>query len=287
MATPPPVDSSQRYPVALRDFCTYQNQPGDSNHMMVTPNPQGGTITTDLTLDAAAVTRDVQTEIISLEKTIGTRPFLVPTQPNLGKSVQWLFNNKSPGRVDYRNSIPPLPPPSHNHAHHMSLDNNADDHPQYMRVDGTRAFANPVTAPPAVATNQLITLAQARTAGLNSTQVEQIIQSQMSYWAQFTLTGPRPGRCKMTGGMAQGYTDGNGNLYVSFAPAGFSTLLTFVYMKLPFPGESMLGWYAYQYMEDQLVLLSMDARGAWIQFIEDIRVDRQALVCLSWMAVGV
>lgn len=288
MPTPPPVDSTQRYPIALRDFMTYQNQPGDSNHIVNTPNPGpgGGMITTDLTIDAAAVTRDIETEVVSLEKTIGAKPFLVPQQTTLGKSVVWLYNNKSPGKVDARNSVNPLPMPSHNHPHPLSTDLSSDDHDQYVRVDGARGFNNPVTAPPATSSGHLITLAQARGAGLTAPQVESVIQAQLAADAAYTVTAFGGGRFRMAGGWYYGYTNVNGDIYVDFGPAGFSQLMTFVYMKMPYPGESMLGWYQYQYVEDQLILLSMNQAGAWIQFIEDIRVDRQALVSMTWMAVG-
>jgi|SRR5215831_453966 len=288
MPVPPPVDSGQRYPVALRDFLTYQNQPGGSDRFLVTPAPiGGGTISTDQTLDAAEVTKDLQTEILSMEQTIGAKPFMVPGNPTLGMSVQWLHSFLSPGKVDARNSIPPLPPPSHNHPHRYCLDLLSDDHPQYVPVNGSRGFNNPVTAPVATASGHLITLSQARSAGLNSTQVQNIINSSLAAAAQYTITGPTAGTYRFAGGVAQGYTDANGNLYVDLSPAGFSRLVTFVYMKMPFPGQSMLGWYAYQYMEDQLILLALSPQGAWIQFIEDIRVDRQALVCMCWMALGV
>lgn len=287
MPTPPPVDSTQRYPLALRDFMTYQNQPGDSNHIVNTPNPAGGMITTDLTIDMAAVTRDVQTEIVSLENTIGRKPFLVPQQTTMGKSVVWLYNNKSPGKVDARNSVNPLPMPSHNHPHAYSTDLSSDDHEQYMRVDGTRDFLNPVTAPPATSSGQLITLAQARGAGLTAPQVEAIIQEQVADDAAYTIRGPDVRRWKMAGGWFYGYTDGNGNAYIDMSAANFAGVLSFVYMKMPYPGESMLGWYQYQYVEDQLILQAITNRGVWIQFIEDIRVDRSALVSMTWMALGI
>jgi len=49
----------------------------------------------------------------------------------------------------------------------------------------------------------------------------------------------------------------------------------------------MLGWPTFQYEEDQLILLAYDTRGAWIQFIEDIVVDRQAAVAMTWVALGI
>jgi len=278
--TPPPVPASQRYPVQIRNFVSYADQPPDPNDPKKTftvSNPDGTTTAIDLTLDSAIVTRDLHTEIVSMEQTVGQKPFLVGG--TMGSSIQFLHQNKA--------TI------GHNHLHQaMYMIHVGDDHPQYMTVDGSKAFTAPVTAPGAVAGTHLINLSQAKVAGLNRTQVEAIIQSQLkaklANLGDDFVRGPVPGqRWKMTGGFTTGYTDENGNIWVDFTPARFSEIISFIYMKNPFPGGSMLGWYAYQYMEDQLVLLGLSPQGAMIQFIEDIRVDRQALVALTWIALGI
>lgn len=292
MPVPPPVPAAQRYPLALRDFLTYEDQPGGSDNPVTTPNPYPPppTVTTDLTLDAAAVTRDLITEILSLESTIGIRPFTVPGQLTLGGSVVWLFNNKSPGRADpATGNIPPTPPPSHNHDHTKLSALTHDDHPQYMLVNGARPFTSPVTASRAQAGTQLITLFQAKAAGLNSTQVETIIQETLAAHKDSTegvITGPDSRRWKMTGGQVMGFTDINGNIFINFAPARFSGILTLVLMRMPYPLPSYWG-YGYQYEEDQLILQTLTTAGAWIQFREDIIVDRQAWVCFNWLALGI
>jgi len=288
MPTPPPVPAAQRYPVAIRDFVTYLNQPWNTSKNLVTtnPNPPPATITTDLTLFLAAVNRDLQTEILSLEKTIGIRPFTVPRNPTLGKSIQWLYSQISPGSIDARGAINPLPTPSHTHPHKQSAALDADDHPQYMRVDGTRGFTKPVTAPPGSHVNNLITLSQAQGAGLTAAQVQSIINSTLANTSDYPITGPTAGRWTMAGGYYYGPSDRYGNIWIDFNACNFHQVLSFVYMKMPFPGGSMLGWPAYQYMEDQLILLTLDNRGATIQFIEDIVVDRSATVAMTWIALG-
>ena len=291
MPAPPPVPAAQRYPLAIRDFVAYQNQPQDGTKIFIVQNLDGTTTTVDLTLDAAAVTKDLHTEIISLEQILGQKPFMTPGSNTVGRSINYLYNSKAEGHVDARNCITPPPAPSHYHRHFMLTGLGGDDHPQYMRHDGARPFTRPVTAPGAVDGDDLITLAQAKVAGLNSSQVQGIINSYLASQKldpnDHNLTGPDGRRWKMSGGFASGYTDGNGNLWVDLTPAQFSYILSFIYCKMPFPGGSMLGWYAYQYMEDQLVLLGLSPQGAMIQFIEDIRVDRQALVCMCWMALGI
>jgi hypothetical protein len=291
--------------VTIRDFVTYQDQPGDANHIITGPD---GSTPLDLTVDFAIVIKDLHTEIISMEQTIGAPPFLVPKTVSLGSSISWLFLNKAAGRVDSRGAITPPPlnlssgpgdrsgsvpqaTPMHTHAHSTSGGLAADDHPLYMRVDGARAFSAAVTAPAAISAHNLINLSQAKNAGLTSTQVSSIITSTLASQklipGEHNITGPDGRRWKMAGGVAQGYTDESGNLWVDLAPSRFSGILSFTYMKMPFPGGSMLGWYAYQYMEDQLILLALSTRGAVIQFIEDIKVDARALVCLCWMALGI
>jgi len=308
MPTPPPVTSDKRYPVAIRDFLTYEDQPGGSDRFLSSPDPTtpGATITTDLTLDAAAVTRDIQTEIISMENTIGLRPFKVPGTTNLGKSIYWLLHNLSPGHIDSRGGIIPLPP-THSHMHHDTVFNhaytdargnrhpayydNTDDHPQYVRVDGSRGFNAPVTWRTAVQPGEMITLAQAQGAGLTAAQINTMIQNSLRAALNdpnlAPCTGPRAGKFKLAGGYVYGPTDVNGVLFVDFTECHFSQVLTFVYGKNSFPGGSMLGWPTFQYEEDQLILLAYDTRGAWIQFIEDIVVDRQAAVAMTWVALGI
>jgi hypothetical protein len=274
---PPPVPASSRYPLAIRDFVTYLDQPGGAGRYLIVQNSDGTTTTIDLTLDSAVVTKDVQTEIVSLEQTIGTKPFMTPGASTVGASIQYLYNYMADR--------------THNHRHFMSKSLTADDHPQYMPVNGSRAFRAPVTAPGAKTANELINLSQAKIAGLTYTQVQATINNTLAAQklvpGEHNITGPDNRRWKMAGGVAQGYTDGNGNLWVDLSPAKFNGILSFNYMKMPFPGGSMLGWYAYQYMEDQLVLMALSNSGAMIQFIEDIAVDRQALVCMCWIALGI
>ena len=290
MPAPPPVSAGQRYPVQIRDFVTYQNQPQDGTKIFLVQNSDGTTTTVDLTLDSAAVTKDLHTEIISLESVIGRKPFMVPGSTTVGRSIQWLYNFKATGHVDARNCIIP---PGHYHRHFALRNLENDDHPQYMRRDGARPFTRPVTAPGAVDGDDLVNYSQVKPggplAGLNSAQVQALVNSDiasMHLAGEADIHGPDTRRWKMAGGVASGYTDINGNLSVDLRPAQFSGILSFIYCKMPFPGGSMLGWYAYQYMEDQLVLLGLSNTSALIQFIEDIRVDRQALVCMCWMALG-
>jgi hypothetical protein len=116
--------------------------------------------------------------------------------------------------------------------------------------------------------------------------VSSIIQATLASASSYPMTGPAPQRYRMTGGFFSGYTNASGNVFIDFSAAHFGGVLTFVFMKLPYPGGSRFG-YKYRYEEDQLHMISIANNGAWIQFIEDIVVDRQALIALTWIAVGV
>jgi hypothetical protein len=281
------------YPASIKAFLTYLNQP--STPATIVPDPdrpnQTPPATVDLTLIRGKVINEIHDEVMALEKTMGAtgaKATVIPGTTTMGGEIRYLHNYKSSGKIDpankvvYANTIP-----SHNHSHNEISALRADDHKQYMRVDGTRAFTAPVSAPNAANGHQLATLAQGQSAGLTSPQVASIIQSALTTSADHPMHGPGPGRYRMTGGFYTGQTDRNGNAFIDFSYARFSRLISFVYMKNPFPGLSMLGYYAYQYMEDQLILLSLSPQNATIQFIEDIVVDRQALIGMTWMALGV
>lgn len=311
------------YPVSLATFLTYYDQPPDpvGKPGVKTAKASDGTLI-DLTIDAALITRQIQQEIVAIEKTIGANPFRIPelrgTPPGpknppavamqgyLSHSIHWLLFNTAWGRADSNGVVPPTPPPSHNHTHGHMLSNGPtfdqhhritsvpDDHPQYMRRDGSRAFTHPVAGRNATDAHHLVTLGQVQ--GLTAAQVNQTIQDELTEnlvdpffpgVALKPMTGPDSRRWRLTGGYFYGPTDVNGNIYIDFSRARFSGLASFSYMKHQFPGQSMLGWYNFQYMEDQLILLNLSAQGAWIQFLEDIVVDRQANVAMTWMALGI
>jgi hypothetical protein len=274
MPTPPPVPSSQRYPIQLRDFCTYQDQPGDGNHILSTIDPSTGMpVTTDLTIDYAAITGDMHTEVISIEKTIGTRPFTPPSCTTVGQGIGWLYNNKA--------SL------VHGHMHGLLTALTADDHPEYELVNGRRPFTAPITAPAASNGNQLVNYNQVTGAHyITTAQFQSMLASNLASRGS-QVSDPYGQRLQMMGGVAQGYTDANGLLYVQFGSGFKNGVLTFVYMKMPYPLASYFYGYVFQYMEDQLVLMNLSNQGATIQFIEDVQVDRQAWVSLCWMAIGI
>ena len=273
------------YPTSIKSFLTYYDQPADPTKV----DPITGI---DLTIDRAMVTNEIHDEVLAMERNIGVgaqATIVIPGIRTMGGEINALFNGKANGRVDpANNAIYPLQLPTHNHTHAEMSGRGADDHPQYMRVDGARGFSAPCAGQPATAANQLTTLGQVQGQGwLNYNQVE------FAIWVTVTENRPHlcqgfPGlqRYRMTGGFFGGQTDVNGLVRIDYSSAQFHGILSLVYMKMPFPGPSAYG-YTFQYEEDQLVLLEVDNSGATIQFIEDIVVDRQAYVAMCWMVVGV
>jgi hypothetical protein len=283
------------YPASIKSFLTYQDQPGQPGHIVSDPEKPGQLppATVDLTIDRARITNEIHEEIIAMEQNLGLRSDWGKYYGlSIGKNIDALFNGKANGHPDpTNNAIYPLPPPSHNHIHAELSNKNADDHPQYMRVDGARGFTQPVAGQWATALNHLVPLAQAQSANfVTYNQVEFLIWTTVSENCPYPIAGPQwtAQRYRMTGGVTSGYTNSNGMLRVDYSAANFGGILTFVFMKMPFPGGSIAypGAYTYRYEEDQLLLYEVDNNGAWITFQEDLTVDRQALVALCWIVMG-
>jgi hypothetical protein len=282
------------YPLSIKSFLTFQDQPGTNN---IVPDPNNPTQTVDLTIDKAFITNEIHSEVLAMEQAIGTPgnpPTTIPGTTTMGAEINNLFLGKASGRVDPSNNAiyPSGVPTPHNHVHAQLSDNAADVHPQYIRVDGTRGFTAPVAAPWGTALNHLCPLGQAESVGwLNFNQVAFIVAAQTNKECPYPMvcTHDWPGmqRYRMSGGVTAGYTDANGVIYVDYSAANYSGIASFIYIKMPYPLPSYYG-YTYQYEEDQLMLYApITNQGAFIQFSEDIVVDRQAWVALCWMVLGV
>jgi hypothetical protein len=255
------------YPGSIKSFIVYQDQPGPDN----------------VTIDYAYITNEIHDEIIAVENTIGARPFTIPPAQSIGDSISALYHDTAPI--------------NHGHSHSDLINLTSDDHVQYVRTDGTRGFSQPVSSPQAWSANQLLRYDQITNAGITAAT----FLNQLNGWFsalghQVTGAGgtlpqwlwgapPRTFGWKVTAGISLGYTDANGNLFVSFAGAFQYMVLSFSFLRLPIPGGSHFG-YVYQYMEDQLLVRGISNRGAMVEFIEDIAIDKQAWVGVSWIALG-
>lgn len=95
----------------------------------------------------------LHSEVWALEQTVGPNPFAGLAYVSLSEALQDLAINKSNM--------------GHTHSHTAMNKLDGDDHPQYAKVDGSRSFRQPVTAPPAVTPNELVTLTQVQGYGFN------------------------------------------------------------------------------------------------------------------------
>lgn len=284
-----------KYPVSLASFLTYVDQPWAPGDTVTAPD---GVTQIDLTIDDAFITQQLHEEIVAVEKTIGINPYKIPPigiKP-VTTQVRWLYDNTAWGRVDANNIVQPRPPPSHNHQHGHSSGLLNDDHHQYMTVNGEisrpQGFTLPVQGYPATSGSQIVTVNQVLSYGFQTAaSAKNVIDSELVEAigdpTQAPMTGPDSRHWRITGGYFYGPSDTNGVITIDFSRAHFNGILSFIFMKRPFPGWSMLGWYNYQYMEDQLILINLTNSSASIQFIEDIVVDRQAAVSLVWIALGI
>ena len=124
------------YPVSVVNFPTFTDYP-------VGPKDIG----------YAYNINQIHSEIYGIEMTLGTNPFDGLPYATLADALYDLYFSSS--------SI------GHTHGHNQATDEGADDHPQYALLDGTRAFAAPVTAPAATDPSGLVTLSQVENYGFS------------------------------------------------------------------------------------------------------------------------
>lgn len=189
------------FPASIKIFPTFQDQTGG-----VDPR---------LTTDFAGNTNEIHDEVVAIETTLGTNPFggLPAGMGTLNQALNYLYLNKASGQ--------------HVHRHtDLFGDATTDDHPQYARVDGTRAFTGPVTAPNASVGTQLATLGQIQALGYqtSSSLANQLstVESSLVKGAYATDSGmpffpaSTTNGWTLTGGYKAGVTDANGQLHATF-----------------------------------------------------------------------
>ena len=278
------------YPMSIKSFLTYEDQHGP----VTGPD--------DKSIIYAYIVNEIHDEVLAVEKIMGLHPFTSPGLTDLGSTLKSLVDTKSP-RL-------------HTHTHFSLLwDSPANDHPQYSLTNGTSAFTSPVNGIPGNYGNQLITLGQVQSMQasgqlMTGTDIQNAVAASLAAFGvtctgapcviagagtppgirgtgQGPEIGPPPATSQwvITGGGRQGYTDLNGMLNVSFGQAFRSTVVAFIFMRLPMPETSVYG-YKYQYMEDQLLLHNISPSGATVQFAEDVHIDRQAWVNMCWIGIG-
>lgn len=232
----------------------------------------------------AAHMNEVHDEVIALEKTIGVNPFLGTPYTSIGGALNDLYNNKAPL--------------AHTHAHSaLQGDATGDDHTQYIRVDGTRAFTGPVVAPNATLSTHLATLGQLTNQGyLNTAQANALIAAAAAYLVntRFAAADTTPGLLgfpneggvgwSLTGGYTVGNTDGSGFINVPLGSAFGTMLLSIVATKLPAPGGGTQP--PYDPKTSDLALVSYTLTNAVVQVTTQAGVQANKQVAFSWLALG-
>jgi hypothetical protein len=228
----------------------------------------------------ASAVNSLHDEVVALENVLGVNPLVNTPYPTFSIGLQDLMANKAPV---YH---------AHDHASLTHLDR--DDHYQYMLCDGSRAFTGAVGGVPAAVDSQLVTLGQLSSFGyITVAQAEFLIGLALSNlvtgaWggAPLVTVGAQPSApaWRLTGGIARGVTNGNGDLWTDFAGAFGSRVQAFVATKLPTGGGG--GRPPVPWIEAQLTLWSINVTGAWVRYSHDYGVQANMYATHSWMAIG-
>jgi len=234
---------------------------------------------------------ELHNEIVSVETVLGTwsdgREIDGTPYTSFSIAINDLFNTKAPI--------------NHQHSHHnlQDLVTNSttgqvqDDHAQYIRCDGHRAFTGPVAGVWAQRGDQLVPLSQLQSFGyINVDQAIWLIDLALGNLVTGVFSGsgptygPGPGAptWRLTGGVFAGVTDGNGILYCPFNGAFQQCVQGFVATKMPVGAGQRAA--PYNYIEAQLTLFYIDLWGAQVQFSHDYSFQPGLWAEFTWLAIG-
>jgi hypothetical protein len=249
----------------------------------------------------AAHMNEIRAEVASIEATLGTNPYqsLSSTYTSLNAALTDLYNNKAPV--------------NHTHVHSTEADLTLDgDHEQYVAIDGTTGFNQPVNVPNATTSSQLVPLSQLQVQGYATTSaattavnnaLSRYVTAQFQLPSTWLFGGPPGGtyNCKMGGGYNEGLTNSSGQISALFGTAFSSGLATVVATKAPIglgilptsiPPDYIDGvWQAgpYNYQTTECTLTSWSLSSFTLTFTN--KADNSPVnhlhVGFSWFAVGV
>jgi hypothetical protein len=244
------------YPVALKVFSTFHDY-------------------TDVIW--AWSVNEIHDEIVQIETVLGTSPFTGTPYTTFGGAIQDLYANKAPS--------------THTHTHKTLLDDNqGNDHPQYIQVNGYPGFSYAVSGQPAWAGSHLLPLGQLQSFGYqNAAQVQAAVNAALGNLMSGAFGGapiwgstPAP-TWKVQGGYFTGITDGSGRITVPFASPYSRCVQAFVATKTPpqaGPGTP------YNWVEAQVTLVAVTGTGAMVQFSHDYSWQPNMKVSFTWLAIG-
>jgi hypothetical protein len=220
---------------------------------------------------------EIHDEVVAIEHVLGTTPFTGTPYTSFAGAIQDLYANKAPT--------------NHTHVHSTLVgDNQGNDHPQYMQVNGYPGFSRPVAGQNASNPNHLLPVGQLLSFGYQTAaQVEAAVEG-----ALYNLMSGAPGGAPLAGpatapnfiiqgGTFSGCTDGSGRITVPFGtPLG--TVQSFVCTKIPCGAG--LPCPPYNWIEAQVTLVGCSGYGAVVQFSHDYSWQPYMAVSLTWIAIG-
>ena len=223
---------------------------------------------------------EIHAEVLAIESVLGTSPFLGTPYTSFGGAIQDLYANKAPTM--------------HTHVHSTLLgDNQGNDHPQYIQVNGYPGFSQPVAGQTASAPNHLMPIGQVMGQGYqNAAQVQAAVYGAVHNLMSGAVGGPPVMAGALTdpnfiiqGGYVGGCTDGNGILHVPFGTP-MVTVQSFVCCKMPPEGADNVPCPPYNWIDAQVTLVGIGNNGAMVQFSHDYSLQSNMHVSLTWQAIG-
>ena len=221
---------------------------------------------------------EIHDEVLAIESVLGTAPFVGTPYTSFAGAVQDLYLNKAPT--------------NHTHVHSTLVgDNQGNDHPQYIQVNGYPGFSRPVAGANASAPNHLVPIGQIMSQGYQTVaQVQAAVEGAVHNLVSGAVGGPplvgpvTDPNWIVEGGYFGGCTDGNGQVWVPF-PTWMATVQSFVCTKLP-PQADGSNCPPYNWVEAQVTLVGIAGNGAMVQFSHDYSWQPGMHVSMTWIAIG-
>lgn len=223
---------------------------------------------------------EIHDEVLSIEKILGTAPFSGTPYTSFSGAIHDLYLNKAPL--------------THTHDHAKLMDDTVgDDHPQYIKTDGSRGFTHPVSGQAGSSGSNLVTLAQVQAMDLAAIEdIERIASQYAAHAVIGVATGspiwgtPNPTTWRLEGGLYSGCTDGDGKVTVTFSTPFPHCLQAFTCTKIPASGGGGCPNGPYNYIEAQITLFHGQLDLAIVQFSHDYSWQPGMHVSFTWMALG-
>ena len=220
-------------------------------------------------------------EIVQLENILGAKPFSGTPYTSFGGAIYDLYLNKAPL--------------THTHEHKNLLDDNqGNDHPQYIQVNGYPGFTHPVIGKAGSNSADLVPLSQLQGMGYqNATQVQALINAALGNLMAGAKGGaPLLGNPNVApawviqGGVTSGWTDGGGRIVIPFSHSYGQTLQAFTSTKLPPQGNPGPGP-NYNWIEAQVTIVGVALNAVTLQVSHDYSWQPNQWFTTSWIAIGV